>query len=195
MPSKPGEPGPGSQRRSPAPPWLRGLRFRSTRNQCDATLIFVTPPKWAPTARQHRDGVKMESPGRRGPEPGLSGFLGGTCGAGGITAPRQLGRTSEVIYNVKNKAPARTRAGLDGNVGVGQCGAAMSHERTVCRQCRGPLIEIDHFGERLIGCVECNRWTWRGSKASSPFLELPEKEIQALHNLSDSRHKAEDIEP
>src|SRR5262245_59263892 len=25
-----------------------------------------------------------------------------------------------------------------------------------------PLIEIDHYGERLTGCIECN--TWRGSK-------------------------------
>jgi hypothetical protein len=23
--------------------------------------------------------------------------------------------------------------------------------------CHGPLIEIDHYGERLIGCIECNR--------------------------------------
>jgi hypothetical protein len=23
--------------------------------------------------------------------------------------------------------------------------------------CPHPLIEIDHYGERLIGCIECNR--------------------------------------
>jgi len=26
------------------------------------------------------------------------------------------------------------------------------------------LIEIDHYGERLVGCMECNRWSWRGSQ-------------------------------
>jgi hypothetical protein len=26
-----------------------------------------------------------------------------------------------------------------------------------CPNCHRPLIEIDHYGERLIGCIECNR--------------------------------------
>jgi hypothetical protein len=26
-----------------------------------------------------------------------------------------------------------------------------------CPHCHRPLIEIDHYGERLIGCIECNR--------------------------------------
>ena len=25
-----------------------------------------------------------------------------------------------------------------------------------------PMIEIDHYGERLIGCIGCNRWGWPG---------------------------------
>jgi hypothetical protein len=25
----------------------------------------------------------------------------------------------------------------------------------LCERCEQPLIEIDHYGERLIGCVEC----------------------------------------
>ncbi len=29
-------------------------------------------------------------------------------------------------------------------------------------QCRRPLIEIDHYGEGLIGCMECNRGGWPG---------------------------------
>ena len=29
---------------------------------------------------------------------------------------------------------------------------------THCPHCHGPLIEIDHYGERLIGCPQCNRW-------------------------------------
>jgi len=24
----------------------------------------------------------------------------------------------------------------------------------------GSLIRIDHYGERLTGCIECNRWSW-----------------------------------
>jgi len=28
-----------------------------------------------------------------------------------------------------------------------------------CPHCRGLLIEIDHYGERLVGCIECNRWS------------------------------------
>jgi hypothetical protein len=47
-----------------------------------------------------------------------------------------------------------------------------------CPQCRGPLMEIDHYGERLIGCTECNRWSWRG--AQRLLLELPDDDIDAL---------------
>ena len=35
----------------------------------------------------------------------------------------------------------------------------MNNETTVCFQSRGALVEIDNYGERLIGSVECNRWT------------------------------------
>jgi hypothetical protein len=59
--------------------------------------------------------------------------------------------------------------------------------------CHHPLIEIDHYGERLIGCIECNRWGWPGS--GKPFKALPEDDLQALSNLSDARHKAEDTTP
>jgi hypothetical protein len=27
-----------------------------------------------------------------------------------------------------------------------------------CPQCEEPIVEIDHYGERLIGCLTCNRW-------------------------------------
>jgi hypothetical protein len=30
-------------------------------------------------------------------------------------------------------------------------------------RCKRPLIEIEHYGERLIGCIECNRRGWPGS--------------------------------
>jgi hypothetical protein len=29
---------------------------------------------------------------------------------------------------------------------------------TRCKQCNEPLVEIDHWGERLTGCPKCNRW-------------------------------------
>jgi hypothetical protein len=50
-----------------------------------------------------------------------------------------------------------------------------------CFRCKRPLIEIDHYGERLIGCIECNRWSWRGSEGL--FMELPEDDLQALREL------------
>ena len=55
-----------------------------------------------------------------------------------------------------------------------------------CPHCQRPLIEIDHYGERLIGCIECNRWGWPGS--GKPFMALPEDDLQALSNLSNARH-------
>jgi hypothetical protein len=42
----------------------------------------------------------------------------------------------------------------------------------------GPLVfSIDHYGERLIGCIECNHWGWPGS--DKPFMALPEDDLQA----------------
>jgi hypothetical protein len=40
------------------------------------------------------------------------------------------------------------------------------------------LIEIDYYSHRLVGCVECNRWGFHGSRRL--FMELPENEIDAL---------------
>jgi hypothetical protein len=42
-----------------------------------------------------------------------------------------------------------------------------------CNQCKQPLIEIDHYGERLVGCIECNRWRWPGIESVS--MALPEE--------------------
>ena len=55
----------------------------------------------------------------------------------------------------------------------------------ICKQCNRPLIEIDHYGERLIGCIDCNRWSWEGSKRL--FMELPEEDLQALRDSITSR--------
>ena len=45
-------------------------------------------------------------------------------------------------------------------------------------QSRATLIEIDHHGERLVGCVECNRWGRPGDKRL--VMELMEEDIEAL---------------
>lgn len=50
----------------------------------------------------------------------------------------------------------------------------------VCEKCNRQLIEIDHYGECLIGCIDCNRWSWQGSKRL--FMELPEEDLQALRH-------------
>jgi hypothetical protein len=42
-----------------------------------------------------------------------------------------------------------------------------------CDRCKRLLIEIDHYGERLIGRIECNRWSRPRSKRL--FMELPEE--------------------
>jgi hypothetical protein len=38
------------------------------------------------------------------------------------------------------------------------------------------MTEIDHYGERLIGCIECNRWT----RDQWLFMQLPEEDLEAL---------------
>ena len=47
-----------------------------------------------------------------------------------------------------------------------------------CQKCDRQLIEIDHYGQRLIGCIDCNRWSWEGSKRL--FMELPEDDLQTF---------------
>jgi len=44
--------------------------------------------------------------------------------------------------------------------------------------CGQHLIEIDRYGERLVGCVACNRWRWRSSPSIS--MALPEADLEAL---------------
>jgi hypothetical protein len=39
------------------------------------------------------------------------------------------------------------------------------------------MIEVDNYGQRLIGCVGCNRWARFGSE---DVIELPEEDIEAL---------------
>jgi hypothetical protein len=47
-----------------------------------------------------------------------------------------------------------------------------------CPKCRRPLISIDYYGERPVGCIECNRWGRPGDKTL--VMELMEADLKAL---------------
>jgi hypothetical protein len=47
-----------------------------------------------------------------------------------------------------------------------------------CPHYHRPLIAIDHYGERLIGCVECNRWGRPGDDTLP--MQLLEDDLEAL---------------
>jgi hypothetical protein len=55
----------------------------------------------------------------------------------------------------------------------------------VCDQCQEPLIEIDRYGEWLIGCVV--RWGWPGDK--NLIMELSEEDIAALRQRATPRRE------
>jgi hypothetical protein len=55
----------------------------------------------------------------------------------------------------------------------------MGDKLDTCLRCNGPQIEIDRFGERLVGCVECNRWTWPTVRENIS-MALPEEDLEAL---------------
>jgi hypothetical protein len=52
-----------------------------------------------------------------------------------------------------------------------------------CPHCDTSLIEIDHYGDRLIGCVECNRWMGEGKI----LMQLDEADITGLRGKTQSR--------
>jgi len=54
----------------------------------------------------------------------------------------------------------------------------MSNLPQTCPCCDGQLVEIDHYGDRLIGCIKCNKWNWRGGKGLE--VELPQDDLEAL---------------
>ena len=49
-----------------------------------------------------------------------------------------------------------------------------------CNHCKQPLIEIDHCGKRLIGCLSCNLWAPPDGKK---WIRLSEEDLRALHRL------------
>ena len=53
-----------------------------------------------------------------------------------------------------------------------------------CDRCNEPMIEIEHYGEQLIGCIDCN--CWKGGR--SAFIEdLSIEDIQALRDGRQTR--------
>ena len=55
-----------------------------------------------------------------------------------------------------------------------------------CDRCGERLIEIDRYGERLTGCVQCNCWI---SSRSAFTVELSVKDFEALRGLeTNGRH-------
>ena len=45
--------------------------------------------------------------------------------------------------------------------------------------CNHPRVEIDAWGERLHGCIQCNQWM----NIDGEWLRLPEQDIAALRGL------------
>jgi hypothetical protein len=36
-----------------------------------------------------------------------------------------------------------------------------------CDRCNEPMIKIEHYGEQLVGCIECNCWRDEGARSLS----------------------------
>jgi len=51
-----------------------------------------------------------------------------------------------------------------------------SEEQHVCNH---PRVEIDAWGQRLHGCIQCNQWM----NLDGEWLRLPEQDIAALRGL------------
>ena len=64
--------------------------------------------------------------------------------------------------------------------------ARASHTLHLCCSCRPFDRVVDFLGDRTLD-------SWPGS--DKPFMALPEDDLQALSNLSNARHKAEDTTP
>ena len=45
-----------------------------------------------------------------------------------------------------------------------------------CPYCKRPLTKIHYYGERLIGCINCNRWGRPGDKPL--VMELMEDDLE-----------------
>ena len=59
-----------------------------------------------------------------------------------------------------------------------------------CDRCGEGLIEIDRYGERLTGCIECNQWR---SSRSAFIVELSIEDFEALRELEVNGRQARSI--
>jgi len=57
-----------------------------------------------------------------------------------------------------------------------------------CPYCHRRLIKIDYYGEILIGCIECNRWSRPGDKTL--VMELMEGNLAALRATRRRQHES-----
>jgi hypothetical protein len=53
-----------------------------------------------------------------------------------------------------------------------------------CDRCNEPMIEIEHYGEQLTGCIDCN--CWKGGR-SAFIVDLSIEDIQALRDDRQTR--------
>ncbi len=58
----------------------------------------------------------------------------------------------------------------------------------VCPNCNQPPIKIDHHGEVLIGCIECNYWRDPADKRF--ILEMTEDDLKALRARERQKHSS-----
>jgi hypothetical protein len=54
-----------------------------------------------------------------------------------------------------------------------------------------PLMEIDHYGELLIGCIECNRWGHPDDQEL--IMQLLEADLEALRGSKKPSEKIRGI--
>jgi len=47
--------------------------------------------------------------------------------------------------------------------------------------CNRPLMKIDHYGEMLVGCIDCNRWGHPGD--DKLVMELMPEDLSALKTI------------
>jgi hypothetical protein len=53
-----------------------------------------------------------------------------------------------------------------------------------CDRCNAPMIEIEHYGEQLTGCIDCNCWKER---RGAYIVDLAIEDIQALRDGRQTR--------
>jgi len=52
-------------------------------------------------------------------------------------------------------------------------------------------MKVDHYGERLVGCLECNRWGKPGDE--NLIMELMEGDLEALQEVVTHSRQARSV--